>query len=193
MPNVTALFKRLEKVNTALNLIEDCWPHRQPTDNKIKQLKFSFDPKRLASKHVRSIEQQAQRLADNVPGWEVTVDVYAFTGRDAGCVINVFFNGSSAGRTGCQVYNMDLKNTSTSFTPSLQACVEQWPAEVDRLIAKFKTYPAKAFKTKKYKALYKTRQVLNKQWHAIPETHAANVPGPYAYPYGKHSPGWPTD
>jgi len=184
--NLRALYKRLEKVNTALNAVEDMWPCRLPTDNKIKQLKFSFDPKRLPQRAVRSIEQQAQRLADNVPGWEVTVDIYAFTGQDAGCVINVFFNGSSAGRTGCQVYNHDLGSTSKSYTASLNACVERWPAEVDRLIAKFKGFSIKPFQTKRYKELYGLRQRLNREWHA--KAPVLNCP----YPYGEHSPNWPT-
>jgi len=181
-----SLYKRLECVNTELNAIEELWPHQLPTDNKIKQLKFSFDPQRLPQRAVRSIEQQAQRLADNCPGWKVTVHIYAFTGQDAGCVINVSFNGSSAGRTGCHVYNHDLGVKSKSYTASLNACVEQWPAEVDRLIAKFKGFSIKPFQTKRYKSLYRLRQQLNQEWHAKAPT--LNCP----YPYGAHVKNWPT-
>jgi hypothetical protein len=185
MKDITSLFKRLERVNTALNAIEDCWPSRQPTDAKVKPLKFSHDPQRIAAKYINLIKEHAERLAAGLPGWEVTVDVYASGGKQACCTINVFFNGSSAGRVGCQVYNMDLKSESTSFVPSLRECVRQWPGEVDRLLEKFSRYPARTFQSKRYKDLCEVRRRLNRQWHA--------EAGPMArYPYGKHSASWPT-
>lgn len=184
MSNLTKLYKRLERVNTALNLVEDKWPWRGPEGTEPKPLKFSFDPARLAKSHVDAIRKEAERLAKGLPGWEVTVDIYAFTGQDAGCVINLFFNGSSAARSGVSIYNHDLGVNSKSYTPSLQACVQAWPIEVNRMLTKFGKYPTKTFASKRYKALQVLRRKLNTQW-----TKLASSMTPY--PHGKHSPGWP--
>lgn len=183
MTATKTLFKRLERVNTALNLIEDGWPLRPPSHMRRK-LEFSSDPKCLSIRAIRSIKEHAQRLADGLPGFQVQVDVYAFTGQQAGCVINVFVNGQAPGRCGCQIYNYDMKNTSKSFTPSLNACVKQWPVEVDRLLKKFDDYPYETFKTKRYNELYRLRQTLNTQWHKVTDPMQT-------YPYGEHAPEWP--
>lgn len=58
---------RLERINTALNKIEDGWPSRAPKDSSPKLLSIVFAPERIPTKHKRVITEHSERLARGLP------------------------------------------------------------------------------------------------------------------------------
>lgn len=156
----------LKRLNEELDAIEHGWPDRLPSGVKPKKLHFKYDPKRLPRGTIARIEEQCERLAAGLPGWEVSVDLHAWRGRDAGCRISIYINGVDAG-FGLRYYNDEVPGGKgkKTYTPGLNACCATFPGHVDRLIAKFKGYPLETFTSKRYLDLCAERRRLNRIVH----------------------------
>lgn len=188
MANINVLRKRLESVNTQLNAIEEGWPRGMPS-NKASTLVLDHSACKLPKYAITMMQIMGKRLQTIFPvGWDFKIYACVWGGQDAGCIMEIFINGSSfASARFCVGDAMGL-NTKADC---VAVCVDQFPTLVNNSIARLKKYPRKTFASEKYKNLCERRRKLNQQWHAIPETHYARSFPPYAYPYGKHKEGWP--
>lgn len=177
--NVARLSKRLERVNTKLNSIEDAWPSSGPTaESSTLEFQFVGALPKYATEEVTSASQALLRLT----GWKFMVSVSAAGGRDAYAIIDIFVNDQSIA---C------VRFMEKTQAKSLRAAVNLFPQLVNNTITHLQKYPHHIFQSRRYAVLLQLRKKLNEEWFNAPETHGASVPGPYAYPYGVHSPGWP--
>jgi hypothetical protein len=187
MKDIKDLYKRLEKVNTELNEIEEGWPWRGPT-NKKSTLEFDIGGA-MPEYGVLMMKAQGERLLKKFPkGWEFRIHAYVWGGQDTGCIIDIFING---GGFSSVRFCVGGKSALKTKAHCVGACIDQLPTLVTNTIARMEKYPTRTFASAKYKKLCELRKKLNGEWQAIPETRGASVPGPYAYPYGKHKKDWP--
>lgn len=186
--NIEALRARLQKVNTQLNLIEDGWPHRRPT-TKRSTLKIDTHDSPVAKYALEEVERLANLLlVKKLRGWEFTVYVHTWGGQDSGAMVEIFANGQSFASV--RYFSGDEPHLKTA-AQCMQACIGQAALLFENASKRLAKYPLRTFQSAKYERLCEQRRKLNSIWHDIPETRAAPVPGPYAYPYGEHKPGWP--
>ena len=164
MTKKASIHQQLTDVNAQLAAYEDGWPWRGPVAGATFPLKFSADPARLPKRAVEALRAASRRLAEGLPGWEVQVDVYAWTGQDAGAIANVFVNGVDSGY-GLRYFNDEVPGGkgTTTWTPGLNAVAEAFPGPVERLIARFRGYPAERLSSPEYKALCAQRCKLQSQ------------------------------
>jgi len=190
MANIKVLFKRLEKVNTELNAIEEGWPWRQPS-NKVSTLERDVSGCIMPQYALLMMQGQGERLLKKFPkGWDFLMHGFSWGGQDAGCIMEIFVNGSSFASVRFFVGG-DLKTKAHC----VGACIDNFHQLTTNAIARLETYPFATFRSKKYKGLCKLRKQLNGEWQAMMDNIKTpdkyNVPGPYAYPYGKHKKDWP--
>lgn len=187
-PSIKSLYNRLYKVNTQLNLIEEGWPFRQPNTRR-STLKVDHPGCKLPKYAVDALRANGERLLTTFPkGWEFTVRGFTWGGRDGGCIMEIFVNGQAFASIRWMVGDAAHLKTPAQCT---QECVDGFSKLTTNAIARLVKYPERTFKSKKYARLCELRRQLNRKWHSIPQTRAASVPGPWAYPYGDHKPGWP--
>lgn len=187
-PSIKALYDRLSKVNTQLNAIEEEWPWRPPTTKKTI-VSLDYNTNELPKYAIEALKAQAQRLRKAFPeGWEFTVRGHSWGGRDSGCMMEVFINGSCF--SSVRFYAGDEPHIKTR-AHCIQECTNLLFQLITNTISRLEKYPLRTFRSKRYERLCEQRRKLNQKWHSIPQTRAANVPGPWAYPYGEHKPGWP--
>jgi hypothetical protein len=191
MANITTLRRRLEKVNTELNLIEERWPHRPPSSHP-STLKLAADPGVPAYARKAAEAAIAPFMEEFKKGWEVTVNIVYMGGNDSVSLMEIYLQGCCFASV--RFFAGDEPGIKTE-AHCLRRCVELFPQLVTNASKALRQYPRKVFKSKRYKQLYQQRRKLNAEWQAMmdkvtsPDKH--NVPGPYAYPYGKHSKDWP--
>lgn len=191
-PSIKALYDRLQKVNTQLNAIEEGWPWRPPTDKKTT-LKVDYNTSELPKYAIDALKAQAQRLRKAFPeGWEFIVRGHSWGGRESGCIMEIFINGSSFSTV--RFFAGDEPYIKTR-AHAIQECTNLLHQLFTNTIARLKKYPLKTFKSKRYKRLCELRRKYNGQWQdkldSVPSADKYRVPGPFAYPYGEHKPGWP--
>lgn len=186
MANIDTLRKRLEKVNTELNAIEEGWPHRTPTSGR-SSLELHAD--KGVPQYAKDVALKAiAPLVEEFRGWEFMLQLTMMGGVDPVALMEIYLNGSCFASV--RFFAGDEPGLKTA-AHCIRRCTELFPQLAANAAARLRTYPLKTFKSKRYKQLCQLRRKLNQQWHNIPQTAAAKVPGPYAYPYGEHKPGWP--
>lgn len=164
MSNKHAAERELREVNAILDPLESGWPSRAPLRSTpvLKVLPEMCVP----NEYVDIIQREAERLVASLPaghGWDVHIHVLVWQGQDVAAFIQVYFNGESPDEAGVRTFNSDIGEPGVAFVPALKDAVSKWPAEVDRLIAKFKTYPLEFFQSLHYSRLVQRRRVLRAQ------------------------------
>lgn len=192
MKDIKVLFKRLERVNTELNMIEEGWPWRLPS-NKRTTMVLDHEGCSFPQYAVAMMQAQGDRLKKTFPvGWEFVVHGFVWGGQDTGCIMDIFVNGSSFA---CVRFCVGDESGLKTKAHCVGACIDSLHQLVTNAIARLQTYPLRTFKSAKYKELCDRRRKLNREWRAMLDTIKTpdkyNVPGPYAYPYGKHKKDWP--
>lgn len=192
MVNIATLRSRLERLNTKLNAIEEGWPHRPPNRQR-STLRFDYKTSELPKYAIEALKAQGERLRKAFPsGWDLLIVGHSWGGQQFGCIMEVFINGSCF--SSVRYYAGDEPHIKTR-AHCIQECTNLLFKLITNTIARLEKYPLRTIRSKKYARLCELRRKYNVQWQAklysVPSADRYRVPGPFAYPYGEHKPGWP--